>query len=97
MSQSSIFILPSVLEGLLNALCEEVGEGLPVICFDTIAYKLIITNNTDGLVIPYNNIESLASELNNLMINENRQIDLGKKAYLKSRNWQTEKIVNEYN
>jgi glycosyltransferase involved in cell wall biosynthesis len=97
LNKASIFVLPSVLEGFPNALCEAMSASLPVICFDSIPYESIITPNIDGIVIPYNDTEALAFQLNNLMVNQKRRIDLGKKAYLKSRNWQTGKIVNEYN
>jgi glycosyltransferase involved in cell wall biosynthesis len=96
LNKASIFVLPSVLEGFPNALCEAMGAGLPVICFDSIPYESIITPDIDGIVIPYNDTEALASALNNLMEDQPRQFTMGERAYSKSRNWEVEKIVTKY-
>jgi glycosyltransferase involved in cell wall biosynthesis len=96
LNKASIFVLPSVLEGFPNALCEAMGAGLPVICFDSIPYESIITPDIDGIVIPYNDTEALASALNNLMEDQPRRFTMGERAYSKSRNWEVEKIVTKY-
>jgi glycosyltransferase involved in cell wall biosynthesis len=96
LNKASIFVLPSVLEGFPNALCEAMSASLPVICFDSIPYESIITPNLDGIVIPYNDLNSLTSALNSLMSNEKKRLEIGEKAYSKSRNWEVEKIVTKY-
>ena len=97
LNKASIFVLPSVLEGFPNALCEAMSASLPVICFDSIPYESIITPNIDGIVIPYNDTEALASALNSLMEDQPKRFKIGEMAYEKAREWEVTKIVNHYN
>lgn len=97
LKKSSIFVLPSVLEGFPNALCEAMAAGLPVICFDSIAYESIISPNRDGMVIPKGEINTMALALNDLMADEQKRIIMGGNAYKKSQNWKVETIIGQYN
>lgn len=97
LNKVSIFVLPSVVEGFPNALGEAMSAGLPVICFDCIAYESIITPTIDGEVIPFENIDLMSQKIEQLMQNEELRIQLGKQAKLKANNWTVNKIMKEYN
>jgi glycosyltransferase involved in cell wall biosynthesis len=97
LKKASIFVLPSVLEGFPNALCEAMAAGLPVLCFDSIAFESILIPNIDGIVIPEGEINSMTNNLSNLMNDENKRITLGKNAFEKSKNWKVEAIIDQYN
>lgn len=76
-ARSSIYVLPSVLEGFPNALCEAMAAGLPVICFDTIPHEAILTNQVDGIVVKDGDIEGLKNSLLTLMHNQILRNELG--------------------
>lgn len=49
-AEASVFVLPSVLEGFPNALCEAMSAGLATVCYDSIPYEDIGTEGEDFLV-----------------------------------------------
>lgn len=67
LSESSIFVLPSRLEGFPNALCEAMAAGLPCLCYDTFPTDNIITENYDGYIIKDNDLKSMAEKIEYLM------------------------------
>lgn len=97
LNKVSIFVLPSVLEGFPNALAEAMTAGLPVICFDSIAYESIINPGIDGEVIPFENIDLLGQKIKQLMFNENLRTQLGTEALSKAKNWTVQKTMIQYN
>ncbi len=67
LSRASIYVLPSILEGFPNALCEALAAGVPSICFDSIPHQGIIDNEINGYVV--NNVEELTNQLDFLIEN----------------------------
>lgn len=76
-ARSSIYVLPSVLEGFPNALCEAMAAGLPVLCFDSIPHESILTHQVDGIVVKDGDIEGLKNSLLTLMHNQILRNELG--------------------
>lgn len=77
LSRASIFVLPSVLEGFPNALCEAMAAGLPCICFETIPYQDIMEKEVSGLVVKDNDIVGLKDQIKRLMFNEAERLRIG--------------------
>lgn len=94
-AKSSIYVLPSVLEGFPNALCEAMAAGLPVICFDSIPYEEIIVPGFNGVVVKDNNINDLTTQLEFLMSNINERERLGNNAKLITERLNVTKIGND--
>lgn len=69
-SKASIYVLPSVLEGFPNALCEALSAGIPSLCFESIPYENIIEDGTNGFIIKNNDIEELSERMKYLMKNK---------------------------
>ncbi len=80
LSESSIFVLPSRLEGFPNALCEAMIAGLACVCFDSIPHEVLIENNSNGIVIKENDIAELATKLDELVGNPDLRLKIGTKA-----------------
>lgn len=95
LNKASIFVLPSILEGFSNALAEAMTAGLPVICFETIAYESMITPNLNGVVVPIKT-ELLASSISDLMHDKQKRVFLGKNALEKSKEWNVKGIIEKY-
>jgi len=79
-AKASIYVLPSLLEGFPNSLCEAMAAGLPCVCFDTIPYEELLTHGKDGIVINGDNPGALTSALKSLMNDENLRTSLGLEA-----------------
>lgn len=96
LAQSSVFVLPSFVEGFPNALCEAMSAGLPAVCFDSIPHEELIQHAENGFVVPNGNIQKLTDTLN-LLINEpelRRQV--GRNALLINERLNIDKIGQEY-
>lgn len=78
--KASIYVLPSVLEGFPNALCEAMAAGLPCICFDGFPAHEIITNGFDGIILDNGNDSLLGASLVQLMDNSIERDRLGTNA-----------------
>jgi glycosyltransferase involved in cell wall biosynthesis len=67
--ESDIFVLPSRREGMPNALMEAMLLGLPCIGTDISGCQDLITNGTNGILVPPGNNERLFQALVYLMEN----------------------------
>lgn len=79
-ARAGIYVLPSVVEGFPNSLCEAMAAGLPCICFDSIPYEEIFSNGIDGIAINSGDLNKLTSTMIGLMNNEHLRGNLGKRA-----------------
>ena len=79
-SKAKIYVLPSVLEGFPNSLCEAMSAGLASICFDSIPYEDIFKPNESGIVIKYNDVNALSKQLSYLIENRDKRKSLGDNA-----------------
>ncbi len=79
--KSSIFALPSRVEGFPMVLIEAMSQGCASISFSMGgAIQEIITNNEDGIIIKDNDVEAFEHELRNLIQNENFRQKLSDRA-----------------
>jgi len=82
LSESSIFVLPSRLEGFPNALCEAMAIGLPCVCFDSIPSDVFIQDGINGIIVSETDgINGLSIALQQLMQNSELRLALGKSAH----------------
>ena len=77
-SEASIYVLPSLLEGFPNSLCEAMAAGLPVICFDSIPWEEILEPGKSGLVVK--DVGDLSETLNLLINDADLRQSLGSQA-----------------
>lgn len=62
-SQGSVFVMPSIEEGLALVQPQAMACGLPVICTTNTGGEDIIRNGVDGFVIPIRSVEALKEKL----------------------------------
>lgn len=75
-----LFILCSLHEGLPIALLEAMALGKPVICTEVGGMREIITSHKNGILIPVDNAESLANEIELLSRDASLRQTLGSNA-----------------
>lgn len=79
-SKASIYVLPSLLEGFPNSLCEAMAAGLPVVCFDSIPWEEILEPGKSGIVVE--DVRGLSKALNQLINDADLRQSLGSNAIL---------------
>ncbi|MGN7514127.1 MAG: glycosyltransferase family 4 protein [Allomuricauda sp.] len=81
MAESSIFVLPSRLEGLPMVLLEAMSQGMACIAYDCVTGPSeMINNNVNGLLIENQNMDEMKKGLLRLIESETLRIELGKNA-----------------
>lgn len=74
-NKSSVFVLPSLVEGSAVVIYEAMACGLPVIV--TKNCGSIIENGEDGFIVPVRDVDILAERLNWLYLNRDTGRDMG--------------------
>lgn len=81
LQQCDLFVLSSRFEGFPNALLEAMACGLASVSFDCDSGPAeIVRNEIDGILVPAENIASLASALERLIVDESLRRRLGSEA-----------------
>jgi glycosyltransferase involved in cell wall biosynthesis len=74
---SYLFILPSRLEGLSNALLEAMSLGVPCVVTDISGNQDLIKHRISGLLVPSENPEALAEAVSFMLDNPEKAIEMG--------------------
>jgi len=70
----SVVIIPSVFEGFGLTAIEAMACGTPVIATDVDALRDVIEDGENGLLVPYNDIETLSTKILYLLKNKAEQL-----------------------
>ena len=70
LSETDIFVLPSLSEGMSNVLLEAMACGLPVVATEVGAAADMISNRVNGMLVPPGNPAALSNALIELLRND---------------------------
>lgn len=93
---ADIFVLPSLDEGMSNALLEAMATGLPVVASD-FAGDDLLTNEVNAQIVPVNNIQKLSNALKKLILNKDLREEMGRKNVLIAKNFSWVEFAKAYN
>jgi len=74
------FVLPSMTEGMSNALLEAMALGLPCLVSDVPGNRAVVKENETGLVFALGNAEALADKMRSVLHDKNAMIRMGQAA-----------------
>lgn len=94
-AESSILVLPSVVEGFPNTLIEGMSAGLPSICFADIPYEDIVSPNVDGIVLSNRSPDELANAILDLIAKPRLRLEMGQKALCVKEKFSASRIADE--
>lgn len=82
LQEASIYVLSSRSEGMPVVLTEAMEYGLPCIAFDVApGVRELVTDESDGLVLPPGNLDALAAAMERLMVDPTLRHRLGEAAH----------------
>ncbi|HCG76369.1 MAG: hypothetical protein CO162_02405 [bacterium (Candidatus Ratteibacteria) CG_4_9_14_3_um_filter_41_21] len=79
LSQSVLFVLPSLREGLPLTILEAIAVGLPVIATEVGGIPEAVIDKETGFLVPPENAEALAEAIINLLKNPKMMEEMGQK------------------
>ena len=92
--QDDVFVLPSLNEGMSNALLEAMASGLPVIATDTGGTDELVRNN--GIIVEKRDAGSLFRALNLLKSDLSLRRDLGRNSLSKAKHMSWADAADRY-
>lgn len=95
---ASLFVLSSNHEGMPNALMEAMALGMPCISTDCDGggARFLIEEGVNGLLVPKNDVDAMATAMEKLLSNTNLANRLGNEAHRICERLSPEKIYNEW-
>ena len=93
---AEFFVLSSDYEGLPNSLMEAMMMGIPSISTNCSGINEIITDKVNGLLVPINNVSSLANAMSILSDNMTLRNIIRRGALKTSEKWNTQKIIRKW-
>ena len=92
---ADIFVLPSLDEGMSNALLEAMATGLPVVASD-VAGANLLTNEVNALIVSVNNDQMLSNALKKLILDRDLREKIGQNGIKIARRYSWEKVAQAY-
>ena len=86
-NESSIFVLPSLVEGMPVPPLEAMASGCAVVCTDNAGVREYLENEVNGLIIPPGDAEAMASAVGRLMSDSNLRIRIAMEGLITSRSF----------
>lgn len=94
--KSDVFVLPSLNEGMSNAMLEALSSGLPIIATDTGGSKELIKEGENGYIIKMKNSDDIAQKLEKLINNPELKKRMGENSRKKALELSWEKVAKKY-
>lgn len=95
-----VYVMPSLFEGLSNALLEALHAGLPIVSSDVPSQRDVLQRSSDGLIagvlIGLDKSNDWAKEILRLKVDRNYREKLHENALLRARDFTVDKMANGY-
>lgn len=94
-SNSSVYVLPSIEEGLAMAQIEAMACGVPLICSTNTGGEDVVREGVDGYVVPVRDVEALKERLLALHSDEATRAEMGRSALKRAAEFTWERYGRE--
>lgn len=96
LGNSTIFVLPSLNEGLPNALLQAMAVGLPIVASKVGGIPEAISDGVDGVLVNPGSPHELANEIINLLEDRKKALQLGCNAKTSAERYRVGRIIGKY-
>jgi len=93
LSAIDVFVMPSHLEGLCQAVIEALAAGVPAVTTSAGGLPDIIVDGTSGLLVPPRDPAALASAISRVLEDSRLRQDLARSGPVRSRDFEAETMV----
>ena len=93
---ADVFSFPSLIETFGIVLVEAMATKLPIITTDGPGCRDLIRNGEDGIMVPAGDIDALAKEMINVILNPEIRDDLSKRAWKRAQDFSWDFVVDRY-
>jgi len=94
--EASVFVLPSLNEGMSNAMLEALASGLPIIATDTGGTEEIVKDGENGFVIKMKDSQDIADKIEILIKDENLRRKMGENSRKRAESMSWENVAKKY-
>lgn len=94
--EASVFILPSLNEGMSNAMLEALASGLPIVATDTGGTQELVKDGVNGFIIKMKNSQDIADKLEKIITNDELCQRMGDSSRKIAENLSWEKVALDY-
>ncbi len=94
--EADVFVLPSLNEGMSNAMLEALSSGLPILATDAGGTKELVTDGENGYIIRMKDATHLAEKLGHLIENPELRRLMGEASRARALEMSWEKVAGEY-
>jgi glycosyltransferase involved in cell wall biosynthesis len=95
-NEASVFVLPSLNEGMSNAMLEAMASGLAVIMTLTGGAEELIKEGVNGFIVKFKDSDDIARKLEKLINNPELCQSMGQESRKIAENMSWEKVANQY-
>ncbi len=94
--EASVFVLPSLNEGMSNAMLEALASGLPIIATDTGGTQELIEDKKNGYIIKMKNSQDIVQKIERLINSSKLREKMGQISRQKALDMSWSKIARQY-
>lgn len=94
--EASAFVLPSLNEGMSNAMLEALASGLPIIATDTGGTKELVTDGENGFIIKMKDSQDIADKIEILIRDEDLRCRMGESSRRRAESMSWGNVAKEY-
>ncbi|XVQ82310.1 glycosyltransferase family 4 protein [Microbispora siamensis] len=97
LARASIYALSSRFEGLPMVMIEAMTHALPIVAFDCpTGPRDVLTDGTDGVLVPCEDVDALAAALNRLVADRDLRLRMGAAAAVTAREYAPENVMPQW-
>lgn len=95
-ASAKVFVLPSDLEGMPNALMEAMALGIPCVATDVSGVRDIITDRENGFIVPVGNKDEMVDRITKLLKSDELRNNFAENSINVISKFDKEKIFNQW-